>query len=108
METLKKNDALKELNTYLVRIERSYRNLLQFKEQLSSYLCEPYTADQYEEREEIQKKMDKLTKGHLALLEIYHKKKSNLSNHLANINDQLREAKVLEEGIMHYMTVIQR
>ena len=108
METSNKNDGLKEINTYLVRIERSYRNLLQFKEQLSSYLCEPCTVDQYEEREEIKKKMDKLTKGHLALLEIYRKKKNNLSNHLANITEQLREAQILEEGITHYMTVIQR
>lgn len=108
MDTLKENDGHKELNTYLVRIERSYRNLLQFREQLSSYLCEPCTVDQYEEREEIQQKMDKLTKGHLALIEMYQKKKNSLSQHLTNINNQLREAKVLEEGIMHYMTIIQR
>ncbi|WP_281540280.1 hypothetical protein [Maribacter aestuarii] len=108
METSNKSDGLKEVNAYLVRIERSYRNLLQFKEQLSSYLFEPCTVDQYKEREELKKKIAKLSKGHLALLEIYRNNKNSLNQHLSNINEQLKEAKRLEEGIMNYMAILQR
>jgi hypothetical protein len=108
METSNKSDGLKEINAYLVLIERSYRNLLQFKEQMSSYLCEPYTADQYKEREKIKKKMIKLSKGHLALLEIYRNNKNSLNQQLTNIIEQLKEAKRLEEGIMNYMALLHR
>ena len=108
MQTSKKSDGLKEINAYLVLIERSYRNLLQFKEQLSSYLCEPCTADQHKEREKIKKKMVKLSKGHLALLEIYRNNKNSLNQQLTHIIEQLKEAKRLEEGIMNYMTLLHR
>ncbi len=107
MEAVKQQSELKEINTYLPRIERSYRNLLQFKEQLNSYLCEPCTMVQYEAREKIQTNIDRLEKGHLALLNIYRNKRISFNNVLQTISDQLMEAKRLEEGVNNYITMVQ-
>ena len=108
METLKQQSEPDEMSTYLLRVERSYRTLLQFKEQLKSYLCEPCTVVQYETKERIQTNIDRLAKGHLALLDIYRNKKNNLNSLVQTITDQLKEAKTLEEGISNYITLVQR
>ena len=106
METIKKQVESKDINSYFPRVERSYRNLLQFKEQLNSYLCEPCTIVQYEAREKIRTKIDKLTKSHLALLNIYRNKRNNFNNVFQTMSDQLMEAKKLEEGINDYLSLV--
>ncbi|MGB3149968.1 MAG: hypothetical protein WBB27_04845 [Maribacter sp.] len=107
METSKNNYDLKDIDAYLLRIERSYRNLLQFKEKMNSYLCEPCTANQYEAREKIHQKMIKLTQGHLELMKIFRNKRNDLSNELMTIRNHLNEVRRLEEGICNYMLEVQ-
>jgi len=103
MDTRRIKSDIKDVNSSLVRIQRSYSELIKCKEKMTSYLCEPTTARLFEKREELQIKMKTLMQGHLDLLRQLENKKDSLNKELSEINDQLLAVKKLEEGINSYM-----
>ena len=106
MKTTRIKNDLKDINTSLIRIRRSYNELMKCKEKMRSYLCEPTTANLFETREELCVRMDTLIAGHLALLYQLEHKRDNLTKELGDIKDQLLAAKQLEQGISNYMMAV--
>jgi hypothetical protein len=94
---------LKDVNSSLVRIQRSYSELVKCKEKMSSYLCEPTTSGLFETREKLKLKMEALMAGHLDLLHQLEHKKDSLTKELGEITAQLQAVKQLEKGISNYM-----
>ncbi|WP_157491563.1 hypothetical protein [Maribacter thermophilus] len=86
-----------------VWIDRSYKGLQSIKQKLDSYLFEPTTYSQYEEKEQITAKMEAVEEGHLELLTLLKSGKNILKDHLTKVRHQLKEAKRLEESINRYI-----
>lgn len=86
-------------------MDRSYKGLQSIKQKLDSYLFEPTTYSQYEEKEQITAKMEAVEEGHLELLTLLKSGKNILKDHLTKVRYQLKEAKTLEESINRYITM---
>jgi len=103
MDTKRLKNDLRDVNSSLVRIQRSYSELLKCKEKMTSYLCEPTTSNLFETRESLRSKMETLIAEHLALLHQLEHEKERFNKELGEIKDQLLAVKQLEKGISNYM-----
>lgn len=105
MENTNPVSKITNFSKSILRIERSYKDLLQFKTKLNSYLCEPTTYKQYKSREELSEKINNQIECHLELLD------SLKTSHLitkpeTRITDSLQEAKLVEEGVSNYILAL--
>jgi len=105
MENTKTAGKITNFSKGILRIERSYKDLLQFKTKLNSYLCEPTTYKQYKSREELSEKINNLIKSHQELLD-YLKNNNFATQPDTRINDSLQEAKLVEERVGNYILSI--
>ena len=103
MDTYGIETDIKDVNSSLVRIQRSFSELMQCKDKLTSYLSEPKTPELFETRENLVNKMEVLLNGHLDLLSKLEHKKDNLNKELNRVKSQLLEVRKLEQGISTYM-----
>ncbi len=105
MENTKTASKITNFSKGILRIERSNKDLLQFKTKLNSYLCEPTTYKQYKIREELSEKINNLIKSHQELLD-YLKTNKFTTQPDTRINNSLQEAKLVEEGVSNYILAI--
>lgn len=105
MENTKTESKITNFSKGILRIERSYKDLLQFKVKLNSYLCEPTTYKQYKSREELSEKINNQIKSHQELLDSL-KTSHFITKPETQINDRLQEAKLVEERVNDYILAL--
>lgn len=105
MESTKTESEITNFSKGILRIERSYKDLLQFKVKLNSYLCEPTTYKQYKRREELSEIINNQIKNHQELLDSLKTSRS-ITKPEMQINDRLKEVKLVEERVSDYILAL--
>ena len=93
-------------NSCLVWLDRSYKDLLQWKRKLESYLFEPTTQKQFEIKQQLSDKMDALVRRHKELVQLARSGKKLIGKQVELIRNYLRETRELEGGVQEYMGML--
>ncbi len=106
MNTQRITTDIKNVGSTILHIQRSLSELLQFKDKMKSYLCEPTTAQLFETKQLLQDRIS----GHIAIheneLRKMEHKKNILNEELYRIQEQLEASKELEKGISSYILAV--
>lgn len=106
-KTLKVQASAFDSDSCLVWLDRSYKDLLQWKRKLQSYLFEPTTLRQFEIKQQLSDKMEALVKRHRELLKLVQNGTRLIGNHVEMIKGYLAETRQLEDRVQQYMGMIQ-
>lgn len=103
METTEKRTLPKDIPSCIYRMERSYRNLLQFREQINCYTNEPKTYHWHKAKAILGDKMIIVLQGHLDTLELLRSKKQGYPHVFSMVQQQLTTARRLEQNVLEYI-----
>ncbi|MDC6388416.1 hypothetical protein PP182_06970 [Maribacter sp. PR1] len=107
METSKTYSRILDSDSCLVWLDRSYKDLLQLKRNLGSYLFEPTTSKQFEIKQQLSDSMEALVHRHLELVRLARSGRQLLAKQIEMIKNYVTEAKKLEDRIYEYMGMTQ-
>ncbi|PIB25756.1 hypothetical protein [Maribacter sp. 4G9] len=94
-------------NSCLVWLDRSYKDLLQWKRTLESYLFEPTTLRQFEIKQQLSDKLDALVRRYKELSKLALNEKTLLGKQVEMIKSYLVETRQLEGRVQEYMGMLQ-
>lgn len=103
METTEKPTLPKDIPSCIYRMERSYRNLLQFREQINCYTNEPKTYHWHKAKVILGDKMIIVLQAHLDTLELLRSKKPEYHHVFSLVQQQLTTARRLEQNVLEYI-----
>ncbi len=92
-----------EVGNSLVRIERSYRNIVLLKNQLCSYSCEPKTYKLFEEFEDLKLQLELLRLSHLKLIESLKSPVTFIESKQQQVDELINKTIALEQGVVVYI-----
>lgn len=107
MNTTKISTEKKDVQSYVYRIERSYSNLLRYREEMNSYTNEPRTYDWYKTKAIIKDTIVLILQGHMDTLALLWTKKNNTSYMFSLAQQQLTAAEGVEQKITDYIAMNQ-
>ncbi len=87
-------------NNFLLRLERTDRELEQLRSKLNSYICEPKTYGLFEQMEELQLRLAELKMKNTEIMSSLRMGRAQLGN---RIQQQLQDLKILERGVAEYI-----
>ncbi|RKR13221.1 hypothetical protein CLV91_1936 [Maribacter vaceletii] len=93
-----------EIGDSLVRVERSYRNIVHLKSKLTSYSYEPRTYKLFEELEDLKLHLELLHLSHLELIDTLKNPINFVEARLQQVNELLDKSIVVEEGVANYIS----
>ncbi|ASV32080.1 hypothetical protein [Maribacter cobaltidurans] len=105
-EKTKSPNNVLDSNSCLVWLDRSYKDLLQWKRKLESYLFEPTTQRQFEIKQQLSEKMEALVRRHKELVQLARSGKTLIGKQVDLIKNYLVETKKLEDGVQEYMVML--
>ena len=105
-ENTKSPENVLDSNSCLVWLDRSYKDLLQWKRKLESYLFEPTTQRQFEIKQKLSDKMDVLVRRHKELVQLIRSGKTRIGKQGELIRIYLAETRELEGGVQEYMGML--
>lgn len=106
-ESLKIHSSVLDSNSCLVWLDRCYKDLLQWKRTLESYLFEPTTLKQFEIKQHLTDKMEVLVKRHKELEQLARSGRTLMGKQVDMIKSYLKETRQLEDGVQEYMGLLQ-
>lgn len=106
-ETQKTPASVLDSDSCLVWLDRSYKDLLQWKRKLESYLFEPTTLRQFEIKQQLSDKMEALVKRHKELVQLARSGRRLIGKQVEMIKNYLAETRQLEDGVQEYMGMLQ-
>ncbi len=86
----------------IVLLERNNKDLLQLKNQLSSYTCEPKTYCLYEQFSGLKERLDRLRNVNMDIIASLKRGKKMLDNQMEAISIQFNEFNDLQSGVIAY------
>lgn len=105
METKSSNRSSsfeKNTNNCIVLLERNNQDLLQLKNQLSCYTCEPKTYTMFEQYTTLKERLDYLFAYNLDAIAALQRGRKMVKNNLEIITQQIKEFNELKRGVMTY------
>ncbi|WP_299433020.1 hypothetical protein [uncultured Maribacter sp.] len=111
---LLKNKKGKELNeeneigNCLIRMERSYRDVMLLKNSLCSYSCEPQTYKLFEEFEDLKLNLELLRISHLKLIDALRPSVNFVELKLQQVNDIVNKTISLKEEVHNYINLVKK
>jgi hypothetical protein len=86
----------------IVLLERNNQDLLQLKNQLRCYTCEPKTYSMYEQFTLLKERLDTSFAYNLDLISAIQRGKKIVENHFEIVAAQIRTFNELKRGVMAY------
>lgn len=90
------------INGYQSKLDRSYRNLLQYKSRLESYLYEPTTRTLYETKEYLCHKIEQLVINHMEIMNRIRNASGFFEPDMTLVHTQLEESSRVKEDVEMY------
>lgn len=106
-ESQKSRTTVLDSDCCLVWLDRSYKDLLQWKRKLESYLFEPNTQSQFEIKQQLCEKMDALVLRHRELVKLARSGKKIVGKQVEMIRNFLTETRKLEGSVQEYIVMLQ-
>lgn len=95
-------------NALLLRLERNQKDLMQLRNKLSSYRCEPRTYSLFERIETLRNAMDNLSSTNSEIISALKEHKRTVGEYVDQAKNQLSEFKRLNAGVEDYFTTCLR
>lgn len=105
-ETSKITTSVLDSNSCLVWLDRSYKDLLQWKRTLESYLFEPTTLRQFEIKQRLGESIEVLLNRYTELASLARRRGKLIGNQVEMIKKYLTETRTLEEAVQEYMGIL--
>lgn len=105
-ESSKINTSVLDSNSCLVWLDRSNKDLLQWKRALESYLFEPTTQGQFELKQRLTDTMQRLLIRYKELATEAGNNGKLVGNQVEMIKKYMMETRELEDGVQEYMVML--
>lgn len=96
------NDSI-ELANAMVRMERSYRNILQLKKRLSNYSYEPRTYTLYKQLDDLKLRLELLGVSHLKLMNALKKPIHFIEVQVLQVKENIEAVRIVEQSVSEYI-----
>ncbi|WP_298475622.1 hypothetical protein [uncultured Maribacter sp.] len=94
-----------QIENAVVRIDRSYKNILQLKNKLNSYSYEPRTYSLYQQLEELKLKLELISVSHLKLMNTLKKPVHFIESQIQLVKENLEAVHVIEQDVSDYISL---
>lgn len=88
---------------FLIRLERTNKEILSLKESLNSYVCEPKTYSLFERFEGLKRRMDGMMSMNSEIIDRLRNPKDSFDSLVDRIKDQIKDFKELERNVLEYI-----
>ncbi|WP_125223122.1 hypothetical protein [Maribacter algicola] len=105
-ETFRITTNVMDNNSCLVWLDRSYKDLLQWKRKLDSYLFEPTTLRQFELKRQLTDAIETLLNRYIELSTMARRRGKLIGNQVEMIKNYLMETRTLEDEVQQYMGIL--
>ncbi|WP_291869547.1 hypothetical protein [Maribacter sp.] len=92
-----------EITDALMRLERSYKNILELKTRLNSYSCEPRTYNLFEQLEDLKLSIELIAISHIKLMTALKSPAHFVEVQLQQVKEQIKDALILENRVSDYI-----
>ncbi|KAA2216981.1 MULTISPECIES: hypothetical protein [Maribacter] len=105
-ESSKRTTSVLDSNSCLVWLDRCYKDLLQWKRTLESYLFEPTTQRQFELKQRLTDAMERLLNRYRELATVARNNNKLVGNQVELIKNYMIETRKLEDGVQEYIVML--
>ncbi|WP_298486136.1 hypothetical protein [uncultured Maribacter sp.] len=95
-----------EIGNCLIKMERSYRDVMLLKNSLCSYSCEPQTYKLFEKFEDLKLNLELLRMAHLKLIDTLRLSVNFVELKLQQVNDIVNKTISLKEEVYNYISLV--
>ncbi|WP_299433208.1 hypothetical protein [uncultured Maribacter sp.] len=96
------------VESYVLKIERSYKKNLELKKRLNNYAFEPRTYTLHQELDKIKLRLELLQISHLKLMSTLKQPINFIEVYEQKINKQLEESRLLDSYVKDYINSLKK
>ena len=92
-----------EKSTLVLKLERNQKDVIQLRNQLNSYTCEPKTYTLFERMQTLKRGLDSLSHSNMQMIIALKERKKNIHDYIDSVRHQIAEFNRLQLGVEEYI-----